>query len=290
MNTKPLRKSGTFVLKRTPSMELQTSLPYSETYLPKKPFNSVEFPSSPPPTKGEEIFHSSHPHSLEEFESRDPFTCSGCKERGAGRRFRCQQCDFRLHDFCALSPPALKNHPLHGQHQLLFHSKSKPGGLMGPRCDVCGKPTRGFTFRCNACSFQMHPCCAMLSTEKNFKKYHPHTLKLLPAMAPSNGESGFACGECKRKRSGRVYHCTVCDYNLHAACAKNMINGLRDNGINETAETPSSSMFGMAARLATNVVVGFIGGLIDGIGESVGEALVQSVVTRDRRGTRTRLG
>ncbi|XP_059636637.1 protein VACUOLELESS GAMETOPHYTES-like isoform X2 [Cornus florida] len=271
MNTKPLRKSGSFLLKKTPSMELQTSLPYSETYVPKKPFNSIEFPSSPPPNQGEEILHSSHPHSLKEVETPDPFTCSGCKERGAGRRFACQQCDFQLHDFCAFSPPSLKNHHFHGHHQLLiFHSKSKPGGIMWSKCDVCGKATRGFTFRCNACSFQMHPCCAMLLTEMNFMS-HPHTLRLLPASTLSNGESGFACGECKRKRSGRVYHCTVCDYHLHAVCAKNMINGLQAYGIKGSAE--SSSMLGIAARFASHVVVGFI----EGIGEGLGQALIQSV-------------
>ncbi|XP_058220475.1 protein VACUOLELESS GAMETOPHYTES [Rhododendron vialii] len=274
MSTNSLSKSGTFLLKKYPSMELLETSAQPTTNIPKKTF-SFEFPTSPEPSYQEEIVHISHQqHPLAKMTLPDLFTCTGCKEYGAGKRFACQQCDFQLHEFCALSPPSLNTHPLHGQHQLLFRSKSKSGGIGWPSCDVCGKATKGFTFRCSACSFQMHPCCAMLSTQVNFS-IHPHSLKLLPAMTASSGESGFVCGECKRKRSGRVYGCTVCcDYHLHAVCAKDMINGLQANGIKGPVKP---SMLGAAARVASLVIVEFIGGLIDGIGEGVGQAIVQNI-------------
>ena len=127
----------------------------------------------------------------------------------------------------------------------------------------------------------------MLSTQVSFP-VHPHSLKLLPTIALSSGgdHPGFVCGECKRKKSGRVYRCTVCDYHLHAVCAKNMINGLEDNGIKVVPEKPS--MLGAAARVASLVIVEFIGGLFEGIGESVGQVLVQDIgigrcVSRRRR-------
>lgn len=90
-------------------------------------------------------------------------------------------------------------------------------------------------------------------------------------MTASSGESGFVCGECKRKRSGRVYGCTVCDYHLHAVCAKDMINGLQANGIKGPVKP---SMLQAAVRVASIVIVEFIGGLIDGIGEGIGQAIV----------------
>ena len=111
---------------------------------------------------------------------------------------------------------------------------------------------------------------------------HPHLLRILPAMSipKSNGELGFVCGECNRaKRSGRVFRCTVCEYHLHAVCAKNMVNGLQANGF-KGVEKPS--MLGTAVRLASQVIIEFIGGLIEGIGEGVGEAFVQSFA-RGRR-------
>ncbi|XP_050235434.1 protein VACUOLELESS GAMETOPHYTES [Mercurialis annua] len=245
-------------------------------------FSLNQFPTSPPLTFGEPLLHSGHPqHPLYPVQMSDLFTCSGCKEYGSGKRFICQQCEFQLHDFCATAPQHLKAHPLHMHHLLSFSSKPVKGGILKSKCDVCGKSGKGYMFRCKACSYQMHPCCAMLSNQINISA-HPHPLKILPAI--SNGDPpGFVCGECNRaKRSGRVFGCTSCEYHLHAVCAKNMVNGVQANGY-KGVEKPS--MFGTAARFASQVIIEFIGGIIEGIGEGVGEAFVQSIA-RGRRSTR----
>nr|KYP44656.1 hypothetical protein KK1_033867 [Cajanus cajan] len=179
-----------------------------------------------------------------------------------------------MHDFCALAPPALKAHPLHSQHSLLFHSKPGKSGMgTKSKCDVCGKPTKGFAFLCTACAFHMHPCCAMLTTEMEYPR-HPHTLRLMPTPSNAPDPASFTCAECKRRRSGKVYRCTVCDYHLHALCAKAKINGLLANGIS-LPDKPS--VLSSAARVASQVVIEFIGGLVEGIGESVGDVLVQNI-------------
>ncbi|KAH7566966.1 hypothetical protein JRO89_XS07G0001500 [Xanthoceras sorbifolium] len=300
MNNRTLQKTRTFQYKRSTSMELQNPNPHrhqsstkTTTFAPKPPRStsfsgpkrSPEYPTSPQLIFGEERFHVSHPqHPLALIDVRDLFTCAGCKEYGSGKRFTCRQCDFQLHEFCALAPQSLKNHPLHCRHQLLLNTKPVKGGILKSRCDACGKTTKGYSFKCSACSFQMHPCCAMLSNEITYPS-HPHTLKILPVMASStNGDQpGFVCGECKKKRSGKVYRCTVCDYHLHAVCAKDMINGLLNNDIKEPGKP---NKFGTAAKLASQVVIGFIGGLIEGFGEGVGEVLVQSM-TRSGRSSRS---
>ncbi|KAJ9541918.1 hypothetical protein OSB04_028424 [Centaurea solstitialis] len=245
-------------------------------YAPTRRSLSIEFPTSPDQSLfGEQINHFSHPHHpISLVNLQDLFTCSGCKERGCGKRFACQKCDFQLHDFCALSPPSLKAHPLHLQHQLVFHSKPKTGGIRWPTCNVCGKATRGFTFRCSFCHFQMHPCCAMLSDQINYPSLHNHPLYLLPSLA-SDDQLNVTCRDCNRKRSGRLYGCRACDYHLHAVCAKDLINGLKVNGIRNSDQ--KTSVLGPAMRFASLAVSEFIGGLIDGIGEGVGEALVQNV-------------
>ncbi|GAV65805.1 C1_3 domain-containing protein [Cephalotus follicularis] len=276
-NVQSLKKTTSFLMKKSASMEIPSP---TATYQPpptkESETPSLEFPTSPQLILGGELLHFSHPqHALSQVILPDLFTCAGCKEYGAGKRFMCTQCYFQLHEFCALAPPALKTHPFHLQHQLLFYSKSGKGGMLKSKCDVCAKPIKGYGFRCVACTFQMHPCCAMLSTEINIP-VHPHTLKLLPVVAPvSNVEpAGSVCSECKRRRSGRIYHCTSCEYHLHAVCAKNMVNGLHANGI-KCPEKPS--MLGTAGRLASQVVIEFIEGLIEGLGEGVGEVLVQSI-------------
>ncbi|KAK7411988.1 hypothetical protein VNO78_03433 [Psophocarpus tetragonolobus] len=280
---KQVRKTRTYKLEKSssPTMEYQFTAPsdqlYSTSYVTKKsPPPAVEFPTSPQLIFGEEILHFSHPqHPLSMVDLPDLFNCVGCKEFGSGKRFVCQQCDFQLHDFCALAPPALKAHPFHSQHSMMFHSKPGRTGMAAKlKCDVCGKPTKGFAFLCTACAFQMHPCCAMLNTEMEYPS-HPHTLRMLPTTSSTVPDQGsFGCGECKKRRSGKVYRCTVCEYHLHAVCAKSKINGLQANGIRPPQKP---SVLAAAARVASQVVIEFIGGLVEGIGESVGDVLVQNI-------------
>ncbi|XP_010459793.1 PREDICTED: uncharacterized protein LOC104740797 [Camelina sativa] len=243
---------------------------------------SVEFPASPQLIQGEEMVHFGHPqHVLVKVELPDIYTCAGCKEEGAGVRYVCQECDYQLHEFCALAPPLLKSHPFHYQHQLLFFAKPAKGGIVKSKCDVCGRSPRGYTFRCKACSFQMHPGCAMLSPSLSSSSLHHHPLRLVLSSSASNTNGGdyggFLCGECKRgKRTGRVYHCTVCDYHLHAVCAKDAaVNGLRANGHKGRDKSPA--VLGTAARLASQVVIDFLGGIMEGLGEGVGEAILDGV-------------
>lgn len=148
------------------------------------------------------------------------------------------------------------------------------------KCDVCGKPTKGYAFLCTACAFQMHPCCAMLNTEIDYP-HHPHTLKIMSSTSTtpatntdSSSSGGIVCGECKKRKSGKVYRCTVCDYYLHAVCAKTKVNGLLANGI-RPPEKPS--VLAAAAKVASQVVIEFLGGFVEGLGESMGEVLVQNI-------------
>lgn len=123
-NNKPtLKKTRTFLLTKSDSMQLPAAYYEPMEHVPKRSA-SLRFPTSPQLVSGEEMLHFSHPqHPLSQVNLPDLFTCAGCKEYGAGKRFTCQQCDYQLHDFCALAPPALKSHPFHCQHQLLFYSR-----------------------------------------------------------------------------------------------------------------------------------------------------------------------
>jgi len=125
-----VKKSKSYRLEKcSPEMEKHQFTAPSEQYYTgfvtkKSPPPAVEFPTSPQLIFGEEIVHFSHPqHPLSMVDLPDLFNCVGCKEYGSGKRFVCQQCEFQMHDFCALAPTALKAHPFHSQHSLLFHSK-----------------------------------------------------------------------------------------------------------------------------------------------------------------------
>lgn len=133
-----MRDNRATSFRRTPtlesqrSMQLSLSLPPSPPaaptaatpFVPRKPLPVIEFPTSPERVVGGEMLHFSHPHHrLSHINLPELFTCSGCLELGAAKRYACQLCNFQLHEFCALAPQALKSHPLHYQHQLVFYSK-----------------------------------------------------------------------------------------------------------------------------------------------------------------------
>lgn len=108
---KSFRKSRTFLSDRSPSTPTLMNTPTSASAI------------------GEEILHFNHPqHPLVEASFPYIFTCIGCKEYGAGKRFRCRTCDLDFHDFCVLAPPSLQRHPFHSHHQLVFHTK--PGEFL----------------------------------------------------------------------------------------------------------------------------------------------------------------
>ncbi|KAM6543502.1 hypothetical protein CsatB_007949 [Cannabis sativa] len=305
MNKEYSKKSKTFLLKQMHSMAQQGSVTTTNSNISiptttiagshvgvggaekRGQYSPAYPPRSPQLISGEEMIHFSHPqHPLSLLNLPDRFTCAACKERGAGNRYSCLQCNFQLHDFCGSAFPSIKSHYLHSQHQLLLFSKPvKGGGIVQSKCDVCSKAIQGSAYRCNACSFQMHPCCANLPLEMQKFWVHSHTLRLLPPNYYNNSSdtttttaaatTNMACGECNRKRSGRVYYCTTCGYHLHAVCAKTYINGLRENG--HKNDDKSNNMLGTAARVASQVVFDFFGGLIEGIAEGVGQVIVQDV-------------
>ncbi|KQJ90790.1 uncharacterized protein LOC104585122 [Brachypodium distachyon] len=222
-----------------------------------------------------EMVHLSHPeHRLARFDFPYLFMCMGCKEYGAGRRFMCQICGFQLHDFCALAPPSLHDHPFHPRHRhLLFFDK--PGGLLRFKCDICGKSVKGFCFRCACCGFGMHPCCAAMTRRMELPAAHGHPLLLAQGSdAGSIIAASFVCQVCRRRRSGRVYQCMPCGYCLHAKCAKDMVNGLYVHGV---VPPERSNPLVAAAKVTINAIFGVIGGLVEGIGEGIGEAFVENI-------------
>ncbi|XP_040383281.1 uncharacterized protein LOC102707900 [Oryza brachyantha] len=234
-----------------------------------------------------EIVHFSHPeHRLGRFDFPYLFMCMGCKEYGAGRRFMCRLCGFQLHEFCALAPPSLHDHPFHPKHQhLLFFVK--PGGFLRCKCDICGKSVKGFSFRCASCSFDMHPCCAAMGRTMELPAAHEHPLTLAPppppsssatATAPATAETSFVCQMCRRWRRSSprqsVYQCVACGYCLHARCAKDVVNGLYEHGV---VPPEKGSALVAAAKVTINALFGVIGGLVEGIGEGIGEAFVENI-------------
>lgn len=108
-------------------------------------------------SKQNTINHFSHNHPLTEVNGVGTYTCDGCKLYGDGKTYRCSECDYDLHEYCATCPHSLRN-SCHGpDHELsLFNG---PTHMTERSCYVCRVYIQGMFYKCNHCSFESHPLC-----------------------------------------------------------------------------------------------------------------------------------
>ncbi|KAJ7961372.1 Cysteine/Histidine-rich C1 domain family protein [Quillaja saponaria] len=158
------------------------------------------------------IEHFTHPtHPLSFLSQNTEFLCDGCKILGTGNRYRCNTCDYDLHEFCATCPSSFSCF-LHPKHQLnLVMRKSQGARQIERLCDVCGTHVNGLFYRCKFCEFDVHPLCTQLP-EHMRHAYHPnHLLKLQPV------SSGW-CVVCKSDCESWAYSCRLCRVDVHLQC------------------------------------------------------------------------
>lgn len=163
-----------------------------------------------------EITHFSHPqHKLRYEYGEVPFKCDGCKEVGIGSRFKCSHCDYDLHRHCAVPAPssgAVFYHPFY--RKCAFQFLTRPPGDAQRYCNACQKDVNGFVYHCFKCGFDLHPCCANL----------PHALDAGGGLSLYlYRKVGAPCHRCGRKGRSWSYRSACKNYNLHVACAMEML-------------------------------------------------------------------
>ncbi|KAF8089030.1 hypothetical protein N665_0520s0028 [Sinapis alba] len=103
------------------------------------------------------INHFTHNHPLTEVNVACTYTCNGCKLYGEGKTYRCNDCDYDLHEYCATCPPTLRN-TLHApDHEL--NMISAPTHMTERVCYVCRVYIQGMFYTCKHCNFESHPLC-----------------------------------------------------------------------------------------------------------------------------------
>ncbi|KFK36671.1 hypothetical protein AALP_AA4G154700 [Arabis alpina] len=106
-------------------------------------------------SNGQTINHFSHNHPLSEVNGVGTFTCDGCKLHGNGKTYRCSDCDYDLHEYCATCPQSLRSSYHAPDHELSL--------IKGPThmtsCYVCRFYMQGMFYKCKHCSFESHPLC-----------------------------------------------------------------------------------------------------------------------------------
>ncbi|OEL33716.1 hypothetical protein BAE44_0005266 [Dichanthelium oligosanthes] len=156
--------------------------------------------------------HKEHPLLLGDFgrssDAHGAFTCDGCGCPGAGPRYRCDACDFDLHELCA-TPPGTASFFFHGQHPLALELAVDDRDP-ARRCDICNTDIRGMHYRCRPCGFDVHPVCSQLPGAA-VSPLHPEHLVMLSVDGPEE------CARCGADCVWR-YRCGVCGFNLHPKC------------------------------------------------------------------------
>ncbi|KAL1555664.1 hypothetical protein AAHA92_11376 [Salvia divinorum] len=157
------------------------------------------------------IDHFTHPHRLTAADFNHEFLCNGCMTIGISRRFRCNACDFDLHEYCATCPRSL--HSFMHPHPLTLLLRT-PASAKSTRvvCDLCRETVEWLFYRCDECNFDLHPLCTQLPQKLNhaLHRIHPLILQSLPAAG--------ACAVCRRLCVGWRYACRSCRVDIHFDC------------------------------------------------------------------------
>ncbi|KAK3035146.1 hypothetical protein RJ639_032819 [Escallonia herrerae] len=166
-------------------------------------------------------FSHEHPLTLDEVQKDDDgeVTCCGCLKTIVDSAYGCKKCGFFLHKTCAELPEKI-THTMHPQHQLqLFarpvssHKPDCPNSLFQTcDCNVCGLKSRGFTYRCSLCDFNVGVSCASDKTAMKLD-FHEHPLTYVQRPA------SFRCDACLKEDKDVSYRCTGCPFWIHKSCA-----------------------------------------------------------------------
>uniref|UniRef100_A0A1J3I5G6 Putative nucleoredoxin 1 n=1 Tax=Noccaea caerulescens TaxID=107243 RepID=A0A1J3I5G6_NOCCA len=109
-------------------------------------------------TEPHTIQHISHNHPLTEVIVVGAYTCDGCKLYGTGKTYRCNDCDYDLHEYCTACPQTLGKSWHAPDHELSLING--PTHMTERGCYVCRAYIQGMFYKCKHCSFESHPLCA----------------------------------------------------------------------------------------------------------------------------------
>ncbi|KAK9283318.1 hypothetical protein L1049_011557 [Liquidambar formosana] len=171
-------------------------------------------------TMTERATHISHPeHELERKNYQKPYTCDGCKQKGFGARYRCELCNYDLHEDC-MFPTLTTTHEFFKGCTFKFIDHP-PREWTTSYCDACGKEINGFVYHCETKGWDLHPCCHNL---KNKLSIDGTKFRL-------RDEVSSKCIWCNKRRledtvkgiRGWSYVSKCEKYHFHVYCATEMV-------------------------------------------------------------------
>ncbi|KAL3534173.1 hypothetical protein ACH5RR_002634 [Cinchona calisaya] len=145
--------------------------------------------------------------------------CNGCYRLIEGPHYSCVRCKYFLHEFCAILPVTIHDHPHVCERNHYLEMLASPPDQYSAQCRVCHQGcSKGFTYHCLYCSrFDIHLLCAWLPNSVSIKgdhKDHKHEYNLLSK--PSN----FSCDSCNVELGTKTssFMCFTCKHWVHMEC------------------------------------------------------------------------
>ncbi|KAL7253153.1 hypothetical protein ACSBR1_007641 [Camellia fascicularis] len=165
-----------------------------------------------------------HGYKLEKKSYNKRFTCDGCKEKGCGSGYRCEHCDYELHEECmslehSISPEIFPRSTFEFCHQ--------PSSTHPRSCDACGNYIKGYLYACNARNLALHPCCSNLKANL--------CIGGMDFILHNKVSSSSKCKRCNQKtpktRNPCCSYVSTCNkYHFHVYCITQMVHEAWTNG------------------------------------------------------------
>ncbi|GJN11056.1 hypothetical protein PR202_ga29219 [Eleusine coracana subsp. coracana] len=178
--------------------------------------------------------HFADPHKLSkvDYSGRVGHTCNICGLELTGiAGYRCQACDFDVHEVCAdhfTETVSLFAHPWHHLKLSRIPPTSSDSATRWC-CDMCMEPfpPGSFAYRCVGCMFDVHPLCTMVPQTIRSPLHPEHDLNMVP--------SAGRCRVCRENLPIWQYVCGgSCLFRVHISCV--------------TGEEPSGAEQGSAGQ------------------------------------------
>ncbi|CAK9185370.1 unnamed protein product [Ilex paraguariensis] len=164
------------------------------------------------PLPNNAIVYFRHPgHPLELLEVNTEYVCDGCKTNGSGTTYRCNSCDFDLHEYCGTCPGTLSSFMHLYPPSLVVHN-AQATSQNEPVCDVCGDHVEGMFYRCENCEFNLHPLCTLLPQSLRHVLHLEHELTFQADASPD------LCAICRGSCCSWRYRCGACGFDIHKEC------------------------------------------------------------------------
>ncbi|XP_062186563.1 protein VACUOLELESS GAMETOPHYTES-like [Phragmites australis] len=108
------------------------------------------------PATASNFFHPQHSVvSYNYDDGSSTYNCAACKRIVTGTGYRCDECDFNIHEACFSLPRSI-SFDQHPEHKLTLTRLTASRS-----CEVCKDTSHEgrYLYRCVPCSFHVHPRC-----------------------------------------------------------------------------------------------------------------------------------